>query len=277
VTTSPTTIESALAPGSMPHRRLGDQLAALIARNLRTTARIPQLLMFSLTMPMAMLVLFSQVFRSVAEGPAFPSGVSYIDFLTPAMLAVATVMAGTNVGVAAAIDHTNGLHDRFATLAMPRALPGVARTINEAVFTIARAALLVGAAAALLGFRFHGSAVDAIAALTVLVVLAGAMSALFGRIGDRLRRPDVVQFAGMMVMMPLMFVSPAFAPLDTMPGWMRAMAAANPVAHATDALRGHVLGTATIGDTAAALVAAFAMWALVTGIGGRSWRPNTRR
>jgi ABC-2 type transport system permease protein len=277
VTTSPTTIESALAPGSMPHRRLGDQLAALIARNLRTTARVPQLLMFSLTMPMAMLVLFSQVFRSVAEGPAFPSGVSYIDFLTPAMLAVATVMAGTNVGVAAAIDHTNGLHDRFATLAMPRALPGVARTINEAVFTIARAALLVGAAAALLGFRFHGSAVDAIAALTVLVVLAGAMSALFGRIGDRLRRPDVVQFAGMMVMMPLMFVSPAFAPLDTMPGWMRAMAAANPVAHATDALRGHVLGTATIGDTAAALVAAFAMWALVTGIGGRSWRPKARR
>jgi ABC-2 type transport system permease protein len=277
VTTSTTTTESALAPGSLPPRRRGDQLAALIERNLRTTARVPQLLMFSLTMPMAMLVLFSQVFRSVAEGPAFPSGVSYIDFLTPAMLAVATVMAGTNVGVAAAIDHTNGLHDRFATLAMPRALPGVARTINEAVFTIARAALLVGAAAALLGFRFHGSAVDAIAALTVLVVLAGAMSALFGRIGDRLRRPDVVQFAGMMVMMPLMFVSPAFAPLDTMPGWMRTMAAANPVAHATDALRGHVLGTATIGDTAAALVAALAMWALVTGIGGRSWRPNTRR
>ena len=73
--------------------------------------------MFSLTMPMAMLVLFSQVFRSVADSPGFPVGVSYIDFLTPAMLAVATVMAGTNAGVAAAIDHTNGLHDRFAHLA----------------------------------------------------------------------------------------------------------------------------------------------------------------
>jgi hypothetical protein len=78
----------------------------------------------------------------------------------------------------------------------------------------------------------------------VLVVLAGAMSALFGRIGDRLRRPDVVQFAGMMVMMPFMFVSGAFAPLDTMPGWMGALAALNPVAHAADALRGNVLGTA---------------------------------
>lgn len=244
---------------------IGNQLAALTVRNLRTSARVPQLLMFSLTMPMAMLVLFSQVFRSVAAGPGFPAGVSYIDFLTPAMLAVSTVMAGTNAGVSAAIDHTNGLHDRFAAMPMRATLPGVARTINEAVFTLARAALL-GIAAVLLGFDFHGTAIDAVAAVVVLIVLAGAMSALFGLIGDRLRRPDVVQFAGMMVMMPLMFVSSAFAPIETMPGWMQAMATVNPVAHATDALRGHVLATATAADTATALVAAIGLWSAVTGI-----------
>ncbi|WP_067857179.1 ABC transporter permease [Nocardia shimofusensis] len=244
---------------------IADQLAALTARNLRTSARVPQLLMFSLTMPMAMLVLFSQVFRSVTAGPDFPAGVSYIDFLTPAMLAVSTVMAGTNAGVSAAIDHTNGLHDRFAALPMRAMLPGMARTVNEAVFTLARAALL-GIAAVLLGFEFHGTAVDAVAAVVVLVVLAGAMSALFGLIGDRLRRPDVVQFAGMMVMMPLMFVSSAFAPIETTPGWMQAVATANPVAHAIDALRGHVLGTATAADTAAALVAAIGLWAAVAAV-----------
>jgi ABC-2 type transport system permease protein len=246
------------------------QLAALLARNLRTTARVPQLLMFSLTMPMAMLVLFSQVFRSVADAPGFPVGVDYIDFITPAMLAVATVMAGTNVGVAAAIDHTNGLHDRFRTLAMSRGLPGVARTLNEIVFTVARAALLIAAASLLLGFRFHGDVIDALGGLVVLLVLAGAMSALFGRIGDRLRRPDVVQFAGMMVMMPLMFVSSAFAPLDTMPGLMRALANVNPVSHATDALRGAVLGTATAGDIVTAIVAATAMWIAVIAAPTRS-------
>jgi ABC-2 type transport system permease protein len=241
----------------------GAQLGALVGRNLRTTGRVPQLLMFSLTMPMAMLVLFSQVFRSVADGPGFPAGVSYIDFLTPAMLAVTTVMAGTNAGVAAAIDHTNGLHDRFAALPMHRALPGLARTINETVFAVARAAVLV-AGAAVLGFRFHGTVTDAVAGLLVLVVLAGAMSALFGRIGDRLRRPDVVQFAGMMVMMPFMFISSAFAPLDTMPGWMETLAILNPVAHAADALRGNVLGTARLGDTVIALAAAAALWVAVT-------------
>jgi ABC-2 type transport system permease protein len=262
-----TTIARATAPpedAGDAAASVGTQLNALVARNLRATARVPQLLMFSLTMPLAMLVLFSQVFRSVADGPNFPAGVAYIDFITPAMLAVATVMAGTNVGVAAAIDHTNGLHDRFRTLAMPRSLPGIARTINEILFTIARTVLLVTAAAVLLGFRFHGSPLDALGGAAVLVVLAGAMSALFGRIGDRLRRPDVVQFAGMMVMMPLMFVSSAFAPLDTMPGWMRTIADANPVGHGTDALRGAVLGTATAADIVTALAAAVAMWIVVT-------------
>jgi ABC-2 type transport system permease protein len=253
-----------------PTPSTANQLLALVQRNLRTTARVPQLIMFSVTMPLAMLVLFSQVFRSVANGPDYPAGVSYIDFLTPAMLAIATVMAGTNVGVAAAIDHTNGLHDRFATIAMPRALPGLARTINEAIFTIARVVVLVGAAMALLDFRLHGNALDAIAALVVLMVLACAMSALFGRIGDHLRRPDVVQFAGMMLMMPLMFVSSAFAPLDTMPTWMRAIAACNPVAHAADALRGHVLGTAQASDTIAAIGVAVVFWIAVTVAPGRS-------
>jgi ABC-2 type transport system permease protein len=242
------------------------QLTALVARNLRTTARVPQLLMFSLTMPMAMLVLFSQVFRSIADGPNFAAGVAYIDFITPAMLAVSTVMAGTNVGVAAAIDHTNGLYDRFRTLAMRPGLPGVARTLNEMVFTVARAVLLLSASALLLGFRFHGNAIDALGGLVVLLVLAGAMSALFGRIGDHLRRPDVVQFAGMMVMMPLMFVSSAFAPLDTMPSWMRAIANINPVSHAIDALRGAVLGTMTAGDVLAAVLVAAVIWLIVVAL-----------
>jgi len=239
-----------------------DQLAFLVRRNLRTSARVPQLLMFSLTMPMAMLVLFSQVFRSVADSRGFPAGVSYIDFLTPAVLAVATVMAGTNAGVAAAIDHANGLHDRFATLPVSSRLPGLARTINEVVFTVARGAILV-AAAVVLGFRFQGTVLDAFAAVVVLVALAASMSALFGRIGDRLRRPDVVQFAGMMIMMPFMFVSGAFAPLQTMPGWMRTIAAFNPVAHATDTLRSTVLGAATVADIATALVAALVLWVVV--------------
>ena len=53
----------------------------------------------------------------------------------------------TNAGVAAAIDHTNGLHDRFATMPLPAWVPGAARTVNEMVFTLARGALLLAVGA----------------------------------------------------------------------------------------------------------------------------------
>ena len=235
-----------------------DQLAILVRRNLRTSARVPQLLMFSLTMPMAMLVLFSQVFRSVADSPGFPAGVSYIDFLTPAMLAVATVMAGTNAGRR----RGDRPHQR-----PPRPLrhpadvqPSPQRRTHHQRDRCSRwpAAPSSSPPPSLLGFRFHGTAIDAVVSVVVLMALAAAMSALFGRIGDRVRRPDVVQFAGMMIMMPFMFISGAFAPLATMPGWMRTMAAFNPVAHATEALRGNVLGTSTAAGTATALASAAA-------------------
>jgi ABC-2 type transport system permease protein len=49
-----------------------------------------------------------------------------------------------------------------------------------------------------------------------------------------------------------------------MPGWMRTRAGLNPVAHAADALRGNVLGTATLGDTISALAAAATLWLVVT-------------
>jgi ABC-2 type transport system permease protein len=253
------------------------QLATLVGRGLRGSRRVPQMLIMSLTMPLAMLLLFSQVFRSIADNPTFPSGVSYIDFLTPAMLAVATVMAGTNAGVATAMDHTSGLSDRFAAMPMPRWVPGAARTLNESLFTVGRVAVL-GAGAVVLGFEFHGGAVDALAALAVLMVLAAAMSALFGLIGDRLRQPDVVQFAGMMIMMPFMFISSAFAPLETMPGWMQAAAEVNPVAHATDSVRGHVLGhgSATTTLTALAVSAIWGALALVGSSIASSTQPAAR-
>ena len=123
-------------------------------------------------------------------------------------------MAGTNAGVAAAIDHTNGLHDRFAHPAdAARRCPASPARSTRPCSRVARAAiLLVGAAVAArlpvprrrARRRSPGSSCSS--------CWPAAMSALFGRIGDRLRRPDVVQFAGMMVMMPFMFVSERVRP-----------------------------------------------------------------
>ena len=223
--------------GQRRHPRTATQLRSLVGRNLRKTLRNPELLTFSTLMPLAMLVLFSQVFRSIANGPHFPIGVAYIDYLAPAMIAVSTVMAATNSGVAMATDLTNGMLDRMRSMPLHRWAPLAAHTIADQVFTAFRVLLLAGAAAVLLGFRLHGTTVESLAAFVVVLPLAFAMGSLFVLLGTRFRDPAVVESAGMMIMMPFMFISSAFAPLDTMPRWLQVAAEINPVTHTIDAAR----------------------------------------
>ena len=242
--------------------RAAVQLRSLMARNLLKTVRVPQLLMYSMAMPLAMLVLFSQVFRSIATAGTFPAGVAYIDFVTPALLGVSTVMSGTNSGVAIASDSSSGIFDRFTALPVDLRLVYLARALTEVVLTVVRVLVLLAAAWLLLGFEHHGSAGDLVALVAVLLPLSLAMSWLFLLVGTRLGDPEVVQFAGMMVMMPLMFVSSAFAPLATMPGWLEAAANLNPVTHTIDAVRGLALGQGDLGTIASAILTAFALAAL---------------
>ena len=123
--------------------RPASQLRWLLTRNLLKTVRVPQLLMYSMAMPLAMLVLFSQVFRSIASADTFPTDVAYIDFTTPALLAVSTVMSGTNSGVAIATDASSGIFARFGTLPVDLRLVYLARALTELVLTAVRVVVLL--------------------------------------------------------------------------------------------------------------------------------------
>ena len=73
-------------------------IAVLAQRNAIKTRRVPTLIVFSLAMPLMMLILFSQVFQAIEFTPSFPVGVDYIDFLVPAALAAAVVMNASTPG-----------------------------------------------------------------------------------------------------------------------------------------------------------------------------------
>lgn len=62
-----------------------------------------------------------------------------------------------------------------------------------------------------------------------------------------LHRPEVLWLAvfgqvfGQVLTMPLFFASNALYPLELMPGWLRAIAMANPLSYLVDALRGAMI------------------------------------
>lgn len=91
-------------------------ISLLTRRNALKTMRVPTLIVFSLVMPLIMLLLFSQTFRAFENSPTFPVGVAYIDFLVPAALAMAVVMNASNAGVSMALDLQTGIVDRIRSL-----------------------------------------------------------------------------------------------------------------------------------------------------------------
>jgi ABC-type multidrug transport system permease subunit len=60
-------------------------------------------------------------------------------------------------------------------------------------------------------------------------------------IGISAKTPEAVNTWGFMIILPLTFVSSAFVPTSSMPGWLEAFANVNPITKVINAMRGLML------------------------------------
>jgi ABC-2 type transport system ATP-binding protein len=112
------------------------------------------------------------------------------------------------------------------------------------------------------GFRPHGSALAAVAALALCVVFGFAFEWVFVLAGLAAANAQAAQGISFMVF-PLTFVSSAYVPVATMPGWLQAFAANQPITHMVDAVRALTLGPAAqgvIGHPASYFVVRSLLW-----------------
>lgn len=72
--------------------------------------------------------------------------------------------------------------------------------------------------------------------------------------------------------LPLVFLSSAFAPLDSMPAWLAAIAWFNPMTHAVDSARSLVVGGATASRLLTMVLALVLFNALTIALAHRSAR-----
>jgi ABC-2 type transport system permease protein/oleandomycin transport system permease protein len=93
------------------------------------------------------------------------------------------------------------------------------------------------------GFRFHGGLDGAVWMLLLAEAFGLAMCCVSLFLGLALRQEEAVQAFGMIWLFPLTFVSSAFVPVRTMPGWLEAFAVNQPITHVINALRSFALGT----------------------------------
>ncbi|MEU7650206.1 ABC transporter permease [Streptomyces huasconensis] len=235
------------------------QLRVLTARSVRAQLANRKAVFLGMLQPVFMLLLFSQVFGSIVDRGHLPDGVSYIDYLLPALLVTTGIGPAVASGISLVRDMDNGAVTRLRTLPIRAPLLLFARSISDLLRTATQLLLLIACAVLFLGARPAGGTLGLLAALLLTCVVIWAMTWIFLALAAWLRNAETMQSAGYLVTFPLMFASSAFVPKERLPDWLQVLATVNPLTYAMDATRGLALDQPAAAEVWAALGASLAV------------------
>ena len=216
---------------------------ALAWRNLIAYVRIPQLLVFSTIQPVIFVLMFRYVFGGAIRVP----GVPYVDFLMPGIFVQTVVFGSMGAAIGLATDLKSGLLERFRSLPMARSAVLAGRTFADTARNIFVAALMATVGFAV-GFRIHRGVVSFLAGMGLVILFGYVLSWIFATLGLAMKDPETAQAAAFPLMAPLVFASSAFVPVRSMPGWLQAFAAHQPVSVTASAVRSLVIGGPVLTD-----------------------------
>ncbi len=235
-----------------PRTAAAANAATITWRNLLGYVRVPQAIFFSSLQPIMFVLLFRYVFGG-AISRALPAGVSYADYMMPGIFVIALAFGSTGTAVALAEDLHTGLIERFRALPMARSAVLAGRTGADLCRHVFVFILMTGVGYAV-GFRIHQSVLGYLAAALLVLLFAFAMCWVFCLVGLTAASSETAQLIAFPVLFPLGFVSSAFVPTSSMPGWLQAVAAHQPVSYTANAARALALG----GPASAAVIGSIA-------------------
>ena len=214
----------------------------LTKRNLLTYIRKPDLLVFSTIQPVLFVLLFVYVFGGAFE-MILPPNVTYVDFLMPGIIIQTSIFAALQTGVGLADDLQKGLIERFKSLPMARSAVLAGRTAADTVSVVFQIVLMV-IVGILIGYRLHEGFVEAALAFLLIFAVGYTFTWVAAFAGLALKSVEAVQAATFTLVFPVIFVSSAFVPVDTMPSWIQPIARNNPMTIWVDTVRSLTLGDA---------------------------------
>ncbi len=241
--------------------------AVMTWRNLIRYRRSPELLMFSTLSPVMFVLLFNYVF-----GGAIPTGdLNYIDYLMPGILVQTTIFSATQTGGGLAEDLQKGMVDRYRSLPMARSAVLGGRVVAETLVSIFVACLML-TVGLIIGMRFHGDFWPGFATPFMVAGFAFGFSWVAALVGASVRNAESAGSLMFFVVFPLTFLSSAFVPIESMPGWLQAFADINPVTKAVDLGRALTQGGPIIPNARATAAWTIGMAVVIGPIAGWKYR-----
>ena len=243
---NPTTTQQAPATPPRGSRRAGlrerlywgaSDIWAVTQRNLIAYTRMPEAMVFSSIQPIMFVLLFVYVFGGAMSTPGF----RYVDFIIPGIFVQTVCFGAVTTGVGLAEDLNKGLIERFRSLPMARSAVLAGRTTAD-MFRNVFVVLLMTVVGVAVGFRSNTGFFSFMGGVFLLLAFAYALSWGFAVLGLVARNAETAQAMAFPLLFPLTFASSAFVPVGSMPGWLQAFAAHQPVSVVVDACRHLMVG-----------------------------------
>jgi ABC transporter DrrB family efflux protein len=207
--------------------------AILAKRSILRIRRQPDLLVGFTIQPIMFVVLFVYVFGGAIDTPGFED---YTDFLIPGIIVQSMVFGGFVTALGLAEDLKKGLIDRFRSLPMWAPAVVAGRVFADIGTNVIQLVIMFAVGIAV-GFRFDSSLAEVVAGLALLLLIGYAFSWVFAFIGLTASSPEAANAYGFTILFPVTFISSAFVPTETMPGWLEPFAVHNPFSTMVDAAR----------------------------------------
>ena len=219
-----------------PHRngilKTLDEIGVFVWRDLAHIPRVPERLLDVTIQPIMFVLLFGYIFGSAID----VQGGNYREFLMAGIFVQTLAFQAMTAAVGVVNDFSEGVIDRFRTLPIAR----ISILIGRAVASLLEGLLgivVMAVCGLVVGWAPHGTPLETIGALLLLVYFAFAMICVGTFIGLMVRAVGTAQTIGFVVIFPLSFASNAFVPIGNMPFLLRLITDWSPVTPVVAALR----------------------------------------
>jgi ABC-2 type transport system permease protein len=181
-------------------------------------------------------ILFTLMFTYIFGGAIAGNVKDYLPIIIPGILIQTVITTSVVTGVQLREDMDKGVFNRFKSLPIARIAPLagalLADTIRYGIATV-----LTFIMGYIMGYRPGAGIGGVIAGGLLTILFAWCISWIFAFFGVIARTASSVQGISLLILFPLTFLSNAFVPVDTMPGWLQAFVNANPISHLIAAVR----------------------------------------
>jgi ABC-2 type transport system permease protein len=208
------------------------QTFSMAWRALKKMRRNPEQFFDVTIQPLLFTAMFAYIFGGAISGDVQ----AYLPLMVPGIVAQTVLTTCMATGVQLREDMDKGVFDRFKSLPIARIAPLAGPMVADLVRYLI-AATLTFLTGIVMGYRPDGGVGGVVAAILLSIFTGWAIAWIFTWIGTIAKNARSVQGMSMMILFPLTFLSNAFVPVDTLPGWLETFVNVNPVSHLVSATR----------------------------------------